>query len=68
MSTVEHMSNQDPSMENDGRLFTGFLLALVPTTMAVGFWGAGMGEASAGKLMFGGLFAVVAAWLAFLKK
>ena len=55
-------------MENDGRVFTGFLLGLVPITMAVGFMGAGMGEASVGKLMFGGLFAVVAAWLSFLKK
>ena len=39
------MSNQDPSMENDGRVFTGFLIGLVPITMAVGFFGAGMGEA-----------------------
>ena len=55
-------------MENDGRIFTGFLLALVPVTMAVGVAGAGMGEVSAGRLMFGALFGVVGGWLLFLKK
>ena len=62
------MSNQEPPMENDGRIFTGFLLALVPVTMAVGVAGAGMAEVSAGRLMFGAFFGVVGGWLLFLKK
>lgn len=62
------MSKQEPPMQNDGRVFTGFLLGLVPVTMAIGFAGAGAAEMSVGKLMFGALFGVVAGWLVFLKK
>ena len=61
------MSNQEPAMENDGKLFMGFLFALVPVTMIIGFLGAGMSELTAGKAMFGALFAVLAAGL-LLKK
>ncbi len=62
------MSNQEPPMENDGRIFTGFLLALVPITMVIGVAGAGMDQLTAGNLMFAALFAIVAGWLIFQKK
>ena len=61
------MSKQEPPMENDGRIFTGFLLGLVPITMLIGMAGAGMSHVTVGMWMFLALFAALAGWLIFLK-